>query len=69
MILLFELFQPARTVYLEVALRVADGLSEEAGLLSDLGIRQLLSLFLMVSCPIRQGTFDIREFAFRPFYG
>lgn len=38
MILLLKLFQPARTVYLEVALRVADGLSEEAGLLSDLGI-------------------------------
>jgi len=65
MILLFEFLKPAITVDLEMTFRVPNGCREKSSLVSNDGIGQGQSLSLMVPCPVRKRSFDVREFAFR----
>lgn len=65
MILLLELLQPAGTVCFQVAVRVAYSLREESGLVADDRVGKLVSLPLVVPCPVRKCSLNIRELALR----
>lgn len=65
MILLLELLQPAGTVCFQVAVRVAYSLREEPGLVADDRVGKLVSLPLVISCPVGECSLNIRELALR----
>ena len=65
MVLLLELLQPAGTVCFQVAIRVAYSLREEPGLVADDRVGKLVSLPLVISCPIRKCSLNIRELSLR----
>ena len=68
MILLFKLFQPAGAIRFEVTVRVPHSSREESRLFSDDGVRQGKPLLLVISRPVRESSFYVGKFAFRPFY-
>ena len=67
MILLFELLEPGIAVHLDMAIRTSDRSREESSFLSNGTVCQWETLPLMISRPVRQGSLDVRKFAFGSF--
>ena len=65
MILLLEFLQPAGTVCFQMTVRVAHSLREESGLVTDDRVGQLVSLPLVIPCPVREGSLNVRELPLR----
>jgi hypothetical protein len=65
MVFLLKFLQPAGTVCFQVTVRVAHSLREEPGFVADDRVSELIALPLVVPCPIRECSFDVRELSLR----